>query len=152
MENKHDEKAFSDDIDQGLEKFVAAQRQDYPIALAEIREGRKRSHWMWYIFPQLDGLGFSDMAKRYGIRDLNQAGAYLEHPLLGSRLVEISEVLLTHKGIGAHEIFGSPDDLKLRSSMTLFAAVPSAPPVFSKVLDEFFSGRHDIKTLGILGL
>jgi len=153
MESRNDDKRGSgSDESQELEKFVAAQQHDYPIALAEISKGRKRSHWMWYIFPQLYGLGFSDMAKRYGIRDLKQASAYLKHPLLGSKLVEISEALLRHKGLSAHEIFGSPDDLKLRSSMSLFASVAGAPMVFQQVLDGFFSGQKDIKTLRLLGM
>lgn len=153
MENRNeDNKGFGADENKELEKFVVAQRHDYPIALAEISKGRKRSHWMWYIFPQLDGLGFSDMAKHYGIRDLAQASAYLRHPLLGSRLVEISKALLGHTGLSAHEIFGSPDELKLRSSMSLFASVAGAPMVFQQVLDGFFSGQKDIKTLRLLGL
>jgi len=153
MENRNDnKKGVGAEEGQELEKFVAAQQHDYATALAEISSGRKRSHWMWYIFPQLDGLGFSDMAKRYGIRDLKQASAYLKHPLLGSRLTEISEALLTLEGVSASEIFGSPDDLKLRSSMSLFASVAGAPGIFQQVLDKFFSGHKDIKTLRILGL
>lgn len=153
MENRNDnKKGFTGDEGKELEKFVAAQQHDYATALAEIGSGRKRSHWMWYIFPQLDGLGFSDMAKRYGIRDLKQASAYLKHPLLGSRLTEISEAVLRHKDLSAYEIFGSPDDLKLRSSMSLFASVASAPGIFQQVIDQFFSGQKDIKTLCILGL
>jgi len=153
MEQRNDnKKGFAGDEGKELEKFVAAQQHNYATALDEISSGRKQSHWMWYIFPQLDGLGFSEMAKRYGIRDLKQASAYLKHPLLGSRLTEISEALLTHEERSAHEIFGSPDDLKLRSSMSLFASVPSAPLVFQQVLDKFFSGHKDIKTLRILGL
>ncbi len=153
MENRNDDKReFGAEEGLELEKFVAAQQHDYATALAEISKGRKRSHWMWYIFPQLDGLGFSDMAKCYGIRYLKQASAYLRHPLLGARLVEISEALLRQEGKSAHEIFGSPDDLKLRSSLSLFASVGGAPMVFQQVLDGFFSGQKDINKLRLLGM
>lgn len=135
-----------------LEKFVAAQQHDYRIAFNEISRGRKQSHWMWYIFPQIQGLGFSDRAKHYAIVDLKEASAYLAHPVLGSRLVEISSVLLNHSGLSASEIFGSPDDIKLRSCMSLFAAVEDAPIIFNQVIDQFFSGESDPKTKRILEL
>jgi len=107
---------------------------------------------MWYIFPQIQGLGSSEAAKFYAIKDLKEAANYLMHPVLGPRLVKISKELLRHQDRSAHEIFGSPDDLKLRSCMTLFAAVPNADPVFQQVLDQFFDGEKDPKTQRILGL
>lgn len=133
-----------------LTRFIDAQVGDYEQALAEIKQGRKRSHWMWYIFPQLNGLGFSDMARVYGIRDRAEAAAYLAHLVLGPRLVEISQALLTIEGSSASQVMGSPDDLKLRSSMTLFSAVDGADPVFQAVLDKFFGGKPDAKTLTML--
>jgi len=137
---------------QGLERFVLAQDRDFEIALTEIRDGRKRTHWMWYIFPQIQGLGFSETAKYYGIKDFNEATEYYIHPILGPRLIKITRELLNHIDKSAHNIFGSPDDLKLRSSMTLFAAVPSADPVFQQVLDHFFNSEKDQKTQRILSI
>lgn len=134
-----------------LQRFLDAQATDYPTALAELRAGRKRSHWMWYIFPQIQGLGFSSISQRYAIRDAAEATAYLRHSVLGARLVEISTALLGLAGSNATSIMGSPDDLKLRSSMTLFAQVPGASPVFQQVLDKFFSGQPDAQTLRLLG-
>ena len=134
-----------------LQRFLDAQRADYATALAEITAGRKRSHWMWYIFPQMRGLGFSETARYYGIRDAAEAAAYLAHPVLGERLREIARALLALPGSDANRIFGSPDDLKLRSSMTLFGAVPGADGVFQAVLDKFFSGAKDVKTVQLLG-
>jgi uncharacterized protein (DUF1810 family) len=133
-----------------LQRFISAQEGDYETALKEIRSGRKRSHWMWYIFPQIDGLGFSDMAKRYGIKDLTEAAQYLEHPLLGSRLIEISQALLELPGNNATEIMGSPDNLKLHSSMTLFSLIPATNPVFDAVLKKFFKGQQDNGTLRLI--
>ncbi|WP_460680755.1 DUF1810 domain-containing protein [Mucilaginibacter koreensis] len=133
-----------------LQRFVEAQQSDYQTALAEISNGRKRSHWMWYIFPQLKGLGFSSTSQYYGIQDIREAEAYLNHPVLGSRLVEICQALLKQPARGAQQVFGSPDDMKLRSSMTLFAAAPGANPVFQQVLNEFFGGAKDTKTLSLL--
>jgi uncharacterized protein (DUF1810 family) len=130
-----------------LDRFVNAQQFDYEIALAEINAGRKRSHWMWYIFPQIAGLGFSEMSRRYSIKDLQEAVDYLNHPVLGKRLTEISSALLGLHGNDATEIFGNPDDMKLRSSMTLFASVPGANKVFEKILEKFFDGRKDQVTL-----
>ncbi|NVO31698.1 DUF1810 domain-containing protein [Hymenobacter lapidiphilus] len=135
-----------------LQRFLDAQQATYPTALAEIRNGRKRSHWMWFIFPQLRGLGFSETARFYGITDAAEAAAYLAHPVLGPRLVEICEALLQLDSSDATRIFGSPDDLKLRSSMTLFGAAPGAPAVFGRVLERFYDGRPDAKTLALLGL
>lgn len=133
-----------------LNRFVDAQKNDYDTALHEIRNGRKRSHWMWYIFPQIAGLGMSSMSQRYAIKDIEEAEAYLNHPVLGKRLVEISNALLQLSEDDPHQIFGSPDDIKLRSSMTLFAAVEGADPVFNKVLDKFFDGTQDQQTLTML--
>lgn len=134
-----------------LERFVDAQADTYGTALAEIRSGKKQSHWMWFIFPQLLGLGKSEYARIYGIRDRNEAEAYLQHPLLGPRLHEICLALLELDGSDALAIFGSPDNLKLQSAMTLFLSVPSNYfDVFQQVLDKFFSGVMDEKTIDIL--
>lgn len=133
--------------DHRLQRFLDAQARDYPAALAEIRAGRKRSHWMWYVFPQIQGLGVSSTSQYYAIRDAAEAAAYLAHPVLGPRLREISGELLKLAGRDASRVFGSPDDLKLCSSMTLFAAVPGANPVFQAVLDEYFAGEADEHTL-----
>lgn len=132
-----------------LKWFLKAQRQDYAAALSEIQAGHKRSHWMWYVFPQIQGLGFSETARYYAIKDAEEARAYVAHPVLGARLREISRVLLSLDSRDATEIMGRPDDVKLRSSMTLFAAV-SDDPVFQRILDEFFAGKADEKTLRIL--
>jgi len=134
-----------------LERFVRAQEGDYGRALAEVRAGRKRSHWMWYVFPQLDGLGFSAMSRRYSIKSRAEAEAYLRHPVLGPRLAEICEAALGVEGKSAREVFGSPDDLKLRSCATLFAAVSPPGSVFHRLLDEFFRGEPDAETLRLLG-
>ncbi|MVN75005.1 DUF1810 family protein [Hymenobacter sp. HMF4947] len=133
-----------------LKRFVDAQATDYPQALAEIKNGRKRSHWMWYIFPQIQGLGFSETSRYYAIKDRAEAASYLAHPVLGSRLIEICQALLGLPESNTNRVFGSPDDLKLKSSMTLFAAVPGANPVFEAVLTKFFAGTTDGKTLQIL--
>jgi len=130
-----------------LQRFIDAQKNEYAIALSEIKAGRKRSHWMWYIFPQIQGLGVSSMAHHYAISDLAEAGQYLQDPVLGQRLVEISTALLQLRSVDAHQIFGTPDDMKLRSSMTLFASVPDADPVFQQVLDKYFGGKQDELTL-----
>lgn len=133
-----------------LERFVAAQRGDYDQALAEIRAGRKRSHWMWYIFPQVDGLGSSSTARHYAIRSRAEAEAYRDHPVLGPRLVECAEAALAVPGKSAHDIFGSPDDLKLRSSATLFEQVAPPGSAFARLLDRFYDGRRDERTLELL--
>ena len=135
----------------GLERFVKAQKYDYDTALREIRSGRKRSHWMWYIFPQLQGLGYSSTAQYYGIRDLEEAQDYMEHPVLGPRLVEISEALLVLDTSDASAVMGYPDDLKLRSSMTLFELAAPEQPVFGRVLEKNYSGHRDRHTLELLG-
>ena len=133
-----------------LKRFIEAQQTHYPIALAEIKAGRKRSHWMWYIFPQIEGLGFSPTSKFYAIKDMKEAEAFLEHPVLGSRLMAICNELLDLEETNANKIFGSPDDLKLKSSMTLFSLVKNTDPVFGLVLSKFFKGEKDLKTVSIL--
>lgn len=130
-----------------LNRFVAAQVDTHAQALAELRAGRKRSHWMWYIFPQLAGLGVSAMAQRYAIRSLDEARAYLEHPLLGARLAECAAALLAHEGRTAREILGTPDDLKLRSCATLFAAAAPPGSAFARLLARYFDGQPDPLTL-----
>ncbi len=134
-----------------LDKFVSAQARDYETALAEIRSGRKRSHWMWYIFPQLQGLGFSPTAQYYGIRDLEQAMDYMAHPVLGPRLVEISTALLGLESSNPSAVMGYPDDLKLCSCMTLFELAAPEEPVFGRVLEKYYGGRRDRMTLNLLG-
>jgi len=134
-----------------LKRFLLAQEADYDRALSEIRVGRKRSHWMWYIFPQFDGLGFSSTAKHYAIRSLAEAKAYLEHPVLGPRLLECAEAVVSLEGRSAAEIFGSPDDLKLRSCATLFASVSPPGSVFDRLLGKYYQGERDAKTLRLLG-
>ncbi|BCU06697.1 DUF1810 domain-containing protein [Allochromatium tepidum] len=133
-----------------LNRFIEAQRDIYAQALAELRAGRKRSHWMWFVFPQIAGLGSSAPACRYALRDLDEARAYLDHPLLGVRLRECAEVLLAIKGRSAREILGSPDDLKLGSSATLFAQISPPGSVFHQLLERYCGGRPDRLTLECL--
>ena len=137
-------------MDYNLDRFTDAQAQAYARALSEIKAGRKTSHWMWFIFPQIKGLGQSDIAKNYSIKNLDEAAAYLNHPVLGKRLIEICNALLKIDGKTANQIFGNPDDLKLRSSMTLFANVKNADPIFDEVLNKYFNGQPDKLTLQIL--
>ncbi|TGE09511.1 DUF1810 domain-containing protein [Hymenobacter fodinae] len=134
-----------------LQRFVAAQESDYATALVEIKSGRKRSHWMWYIFPQIHGLGFSETSRFYAIKNRQEAEAFLHHPVLGPRLVTICQALLTLSSNNATQVLGSPDDVKLKSSMTLFAALENTDPVFEAVLQKFFNGTKDQKTLQQLG-
>ncbi len=133
-----------------LNRFLDAQQSTYTDALAEIRRGRKQTHWMWYIFPQIAGLGFSQTAHYYAIQDLAEAKAYVNHPVLGSRLVEITRVLLDLEGKTAYQVMGSPDDLKLRSSMTLFSLANPTESVFQQVLDKYFQGELDERTLALI--
>ena len=137
-------------MDSDLNKYLAAQERDYAGALAEMRSGRKRGHWIWYVFPQIAGLGMSSTSVHYAIEDLEQANRYFKHPVLGKRLVEIAAAILAVEGKTANEIMGSPDDLKLRSSMTLFSMVTNADPVFQEVLNKYFDGKPDQKTIEIL--
>lgn len=133
-----------------LKRFLEAQEDDFAIALSEIKSGRKQSHWMWYVFPQIAGLGFSSTSIFYAIKDITEAEEYLQHPVLGERLVEISEALLKIEGKTAYQIFGSPDEMKLKSSMTLFALLQETNPVFQKVLDKYYDGAKDERTLQII--
>ena len=133
-----------------LSHFVQAQESVYSQALGELRRGRKTTHWMWFIFPQIEGLGHSSMAQRYAIQSQAEARAYLQHPILGARLIECCEAILTHQNSTASQIFGYPDDMKLRSSVTLFSLVASDDSVFQRVLDQFFDGEPDQNTLDIL--
>ena len=133
-----------------LRRFIDAQSHDYDQALAEIKAGRKSSHWIWYIFPQIDGLGFSSMSRRYAIKSVDEARAYLAHPVLGKRLVEVCEAALAVEGRSAHEIFGSPDDMKLKSSATLFASVSPASSVFHRLLEKYYNGEGDERTLELI--
>jgi uncharacterized protein (DUF1810 family) len=130
-----------------LARFVEAQQRDYQQALDELRTGAKRSHWIWYVFPQLRGLGRSEMAEHYGISGLDEARAYLAHPLLGPRLEDCVRALLLHRARSARQIMGSPDDLKLRSSMTLFQAAAPQQALFAEVLQAFYDGEQDAATL-----
>ena len=133
-----------------LTRFVDAQRDTYDQALAELRGGRKRTHWMWWVFPQLDGLGVSATSRRYAIKSEAEARDYLEHPVLGPRLIESVESVLAIEGRTAHDIFGSPDDMKLRSCVTLFAQVAGPGSVFHRLLDDYFDGKPDDRTLRLL--
>jgi uncharacterized protein (DUF1810 family) len=134
-----------------LQRFVAAQADIYQEALGEIRDGRKRTHWMWFIFPQLAGLGMSPTSQHYGITGLREAAAYLSHSLLGPRLIECSEAVTLVAGRSARDIFGSPDDMKLRSSATLFSRVTDANPVFRRILEQYFDRQLDPRTIALLG-
>lgn len=134
-----------------LGRFVRAQEDDYAQALSEIRSGRKRTHWMWYVFPQLDGLAMSSTSRHYAIKSLEEARAYLDHPVLGPRLSECAEAALRVEGRSATEVFGSPDDLKLRSCATLFALVSPPGSVFERLLAKFYRGQRDERTLRLLG-
>jgi uncharacterized protein (DUF1810 family) len=135
-----------------LQRFHEAQENTYQNALREIQNGLKTRHWMWFIFPQLAGLGYSETAKFYAIHNLKETELYLQDKILADRLISISKALLQLKGKTAHDIFGSPDDLKLKSSMTLFNAVSGADPVFQHVLDYYFEGKKDEKTLLMLNI
>lgn len=133
-----------------LDRFISAQENQYHQALSEIKNGQKGSHWMWFVFPQIDGLGFSNMTVKYAIKSRNEAIAYLHHSVLGPRLREITEALLEVKGKSALEIMGSPDYLKLKSCMTLFALVSNENSLFQRVLDKYFGGKLDERTIDLL--
>ena len=132
-------------MDFDLDRFLDAQERGdtYARALAELRNGRKVSHWMWFVFPQRAGLGRSEMSRRYAIGSAAEARAYVEHPVLGPRLVECAEALLSHHGISAREVMGEVDAVKLRSSMTLFARAAPEQPAFARVLERYFDGEAD---------
>jgi uncharacterized protein (DUF1810 family) len=152
MKTKEHGEGGSADDPHDLHRFVHAQASDYARALAEIRSGRKQSHWMWYVFPQLDGLAFSSTSKLYSIKSLAEAEAYLRHPVLGPRLVECAEAVLRVDGRSALEIFGATDEMKLRSCATLFARVSPAGSVFDRLLTKYFRGERDRRTLDLLGI
>lgn len=133
-----------------LDRFVQAQHAVYDTALAELRAGRKRTHWMWFVFPQLEGLGSSPTAQRYAISGAEEATAYLRHPVLGPRLHECAAAVLAVRGCTAHEIFGTPDDMKLRSSATLFAQVSAPGSAFAQLLEHHFPEGPDPRTLALL--
>lgn len=135
-----------------LDRFLKAQERMYEIALKEIKNGEKESHWMWYIFPQLRGLGKSQMAYVYGINGIEEAKAYLEHPILSARLIEITETVLAHKGKDIYDIMGDIDAMKLKSSMTLFALVSKEHSPFHQVLESFYNGEIDDITLKKLNM
>lgn len=132
-----------------LERFIQAQENDYETALQEIKNGHKQTHWIWYIFPQMQGLGFSSMSQFYGIKDREEALLYMEHPILREHLLEISQALLELECNDPVKVMGYPDNMKLHSSMTLFSIV-SEEPVFQKVLDRYYSGQKDQATLELL--
>ncbi len=135
-----------------LERFVEAQSDGvHAQALDELLAGRKTSHWMWFVFPQVAGLGSSPTSRLYAIGSLAEARAYLDHPVLGPRLVECARAVVSHPDRTARQIMGSPDDAKLRSSMTLFALATDSEPVFQRVLDTFFAGARDPRTVAVLG-
>ena len=133
-----------------LNRFVTAQNGVFEHALAELRSGQKHTHWMWFIFPQIDGLAMSATSRHHAIRSIAEARAYLDHPVLGPRLIECCETLHELKGFSTAQIFGYPDDLKLRSSMTLFSIADPTRTVFQSVLDKYFDGTPDERTVQIL--
>jgi uncharacterized protein (DUF1810 family) len=133
-----------------LGRFISAQKGIYESALAELRGGQKRTHWMWFIFPQIDGLAYSTTSKHYAVKSIEEARQYLNHPVLGARLLECAETLLAVEGRSVSEIFGYPDDLKLKSSMTLFSYVADPRSVFVRVLEKYFRGEQDVRTLDLL--
>jgi uncharacterized protein (DUF1810 family) len=148
MTNSSEPGRASDPYD--LNRFLRAQEDDYQQALSEIQSGQKRTHWIWYIFPQIDGLASSWMSKQFSIKSLEEARAYLDHPVLGPRLIECAEAVLRVEGRAALDIFGSPDDLKVRSCATLFACVSSPGSVFDRLLGKYYGGQRDDKTLRLL--
>ena len=133
-----------------LNRFIIAQDRNYANALAELKNGQKRTHWMWYVFPQIDGLGHSTTAKRYAIKSMEEARKYLDHPVLGTRLLECAEAVLATEGRSISDIFGYPDDLKLKSSITLFSCVSEPTSVFVRILEKYFQGDRDVRTIQIL--
>ena len=133
-----------------LNRFVEAQESTYNEALSEIKKGKKQSHWMWFIFPQIAGLGFSEYNVFYAIKNREEATQYLQHPVLGKRLIEISKAVLEINGKTSNEIFGKPDERKLQSCMTLFAQITDSDPIFQQVLDKQYQGIKDEKTMQLL--
>jgi len=138
-------------MEKDLSRFIKAQENSYEEALSEIKSGRKKGHWMWFIFPQFKGLGFSEKSKYYSIKDLDEAKRYLSHPILGERLKLITKELLDLNENNPRKVFGSPDDLKLKSSMTLFAAIDASQEnIFNAALDKLFNGQTDHNTLTLI--
>ncbi|GAA2587256.1 DUF1810 domain-containing protein [Winogradskya consettensis] len=135
-----------------LDRFRTAQEGVHEQALAELRAGSKRSHWMWFVFPQIAGLGTSPTARKYAISDIEEARAYLADPVLGTRLTECAQAMLGVEGRTANQILGYPDDLKLRSSMTLFARAAADPSIFEEVLRRYYDGVHDPATVDLIGV
>lgn len=150
MSNSNEPRNIDDPYE--LNRFLRAQEDHYRQALSEVRGGRKRTHWMWFIFPQFDGLAFSATSRLYSIKSLEEARAYLDHPVLGPRLLECAESAVSVEGPSAAEIFGSPDDLKLKSCATLFACVSPPGSVFDRLLEKYFQGERDDRTLELLGI
>ena len=134
-----------------LSRFVQAQEDVYEHVIAELQSGKKRSHWRWFIFPQFDGLGFSATSRHFAIKNLEEAKAYLEHPILGARLLACAEAVMGIEGRTAHEIFGSPDDTKLKSCATLYACVSAPGSIFDRLLVKYYQGKRDEKTLKLVG-
>ncbi|MEY2417077.1 MAG: hypothetical protein QOH53_2411 [Ilumatobacteraceae bacterium] len=135
-----------------LERFISAQEPVYSTVVSELRNGTKASHWMWFIFPQIDGLGSSPTARHYAIRSLDEANAYLAHPVLGSRLIECTGLVNNVDGKSLREIFGSPDDMKFHSSVSLFSLIESRESAFERALNKYFNGELDERTVAILGI
>jgi uncharacterized protein (DUF1810 family) len=133
-----------------LSRFLRAQQDTYEQVIAELTSGRKQGHWMWFTFPQIDGLGYSTTTKYYAIKSIDEARQYLQHPILGNRLVECAKVVCSIVGRSVTDVFGHPDDLKLKSSMTLFDAVAESNSVFASVLEKYFGGERDTQTLSQL--
>jgi uncharacterized protein (DUF1810 family) len=150
MANSSDSRSTDDPYN--LSRFLQAQEAEYEQAPAEIKSGHKRTHWMWYIFPQIDGLAFSPTSQYYSIKSVEEARAYLDHPVLGPRLRECAEAAVRVEGRSAREIFGSPDDQKLRSCATLFACVSPPGSVMDRLLEKYYGSRRDDKTLRLLGV
>ena len=148
MIDKADRASGSDPFE--LSRFLKGQDRVYDRVLSELRSGRKRTHWMWFVFPQIEGLGYSSTTQYYSIKSKEEARQYLNHPLLGKRLRECAESILALEGLSASRIFGYPDDLKLKSSMTLFTSVVEPQSVFSRVLEKYFQGNRDERTLALL--
>jgi uncharacterized protein (DUF1810 family) len=148
MTTASDSNDYDDPFD--LRRFTNAQDRIYDSVLAELKSGQKRSHWMWYIFPQIHGLGHSSTSKYYALKSIEEARQYYTHPVLGRRLLECAQAVLGIQGRSISEIFGYPDDLKLKSSMTLFASVADPYSVFVSVLDRYFNGERDVSTLRLL--
>ena len=135
-----------------LNRFIKAQEETYNSAMDELKSGSKYGHWMWFIFPQVEGLGSTEMTKKFSIKSLEEAKAYLKHAILGERLLESCEILLKLEDVSISDVMGFPDDLKLRSSMTLFESASSKNSIFSKVIDEYYESSRDNKTLDLLNI